>query len=62
MRAWENGKKTVLVAVNPTAQAKNVKTPIALTGEEMTDLISGSTKKLGATMDIPAYGYLIFSR
>ncbi|MBO4966285.1 MAG: alpha-amylase [Muribaculaceae bacterium] len=62
MMAWENGKKTVLVAVNPTAQAKNVKTPIALTGEEMTDLISGSTKKLGATMDIPAYGYLIFSR
>lgn len=56
----ENGGKTLLVMVNPSAKAISVKTPISFTGMQVSELISGEKTSLPVMTDIPAYGYKIY--
>lgn len=51
---------TLLVVVNPTAAELTVKTPMELSGKQGEDLVEAASERLGATMTLPAYGYLIY--
>lgn len=55
-------EKKMLVMVNTTGDDQTVKTPIALAGETMTDMIGGGTVTLPATMTLGAYGYVIYTK
>ncbi|MDE6310893.1 MAG: alpha-glucosidase C-terminal domain-containing protein [Muribaculaceae bacterium] len=52
--------QTMLVIVNTSAEERTVKTPIALAGETMTDLLTGAAVVPGASITLPPYGYLIY--
>ena len=54
------GDHTLLVMVNTPADARTVKTPIALTGLRMTDMINGGETAVPVTIQLPAYGYIIY--
>lgn len=54
-----SGDNMAVVIVNPTREQVQVKTPMAVSGLEMTELISGVKAKLPAGVTIPAYGYAI---
>lgn len=49
----------LLVAVNVTGEAQSVKTPIALAGASMTNLIDGSAESVPAALELEGYGYKI---
>lgn len=51
---------TLMVAVNPTADTKSIRTPIMLTGASMTDLLTGATVTVPVTLELGAYGYAIY--
>lgn len=57
-----NGNKSVLVAVNPTGEALQVKVPIVFVGEKMTEEISGSDLTMPSAVSLDAYGYKIFAK
>ena len=57
-----NGDKTVLVAVNPTGNAVQVKVPIAFVGDKMEELISDTDLAMPSAVSLDAYGYKIFSK
>lgn len=54
------GGHTLLTVINPTDAAISVKTPIALAGEPMTDLLGGSSAPLPTQIELPPYGYVFF--
>lgn len=56
---FSNGDKKLLVIANPFNEEKTVKTPIAFTGNAMTNLVSGVETKVETTVTLPAFGYLI---
>ena len=49
----------LLVAVNPTASAQTVRTPISLAGATMTNLINGQSAAAPVVIELEAYGYVI---
>lgn len=49
----------LLVAVNPTGEPQNVKTPISIAGVAMTDLIDGKTTTAPVVIELDAYSYTI---
>lgn len=49
----------LLVAVNPTASAQTVRTPISLAGATMTNLINGQSVAAPVVIELEAYGYVI---
>ena len=53
-------EQKMLVIVNPTGGQLTVKTPIALAGETMTDLIGEGEVTLPAAVTLDAYGYAIY--
>lgn len=52
--------QTLLVAVNTTGKQQTVKTPIALAGENVSDLINGGQTSLPVTLTLEPYEYHIF--
>lgn len=57
-----NGQQTMLVAVNPTAQNVDIKTPIEQARLSMTDLIKGRNITVPAQMVLGPYEYIILSK
>ena len=55
----QNGSLTLMVVVNPSANAVTIPTPMAVTGLTMKDLINGGSSQIGTTMSLPPYGYTI---
>ena len=55
-----NGDHRLLVMVNTTAELRRVKTPIALTGETMTDLIKNNSVKIPVSVELEPYSYVIY--
>ena len=51
---------TMLVMVNTSGEERTVKTPIALAGSTMTDLLTGASVTPDASLTLPAYGYIIY--
>ena len=49
----------LLVAVNTTASARKVKSPIVLTATVMTDLIGGGEKTVPVEIELEPYAYTI---
>ncbi len=56
---FANGSKQLLLIVNPFNEEKTIKTPIALAGDTMNDLITGEETTVGTTVTLPAFGYII---
>lgn len=54
------GTHSVLVMVNITGQQQVAKTPIAFTGEKMTEQISGTQSALSNSVTLEPYGYRIY--
>lgn len=56
---FENGSAKCLVVANARNEHKTIKMPIALTGEKMTNLLTGLEYSVSTTVELPAYGYII---
>ncbi len=52
--------QTLLVMVNTSGEERTVKTPIALAGSSMTDLLTGAAVTPDASLTLPPYGYIIY--
>ena len=58
--SYENGKKRLLVMVNPTSDPVVVAVPRTMKGIKMTDATTGTSAKTPATVKLPAHGYRIY--
>lgn len=57
---WTNGTKNLLVAVNCSGNAQEYVTPMTLRYTSMKDLINGEVSELPVSVNLPAYGYVIY--
>lgn len=55
-----SGNQTMLVIVNTSGSEIDFRTPITMSGEQMTDMIADTDGGLPVSVTLPAYGYKIY--